>query len=127
MLAAAGAAAYVLWRSVQGAGAAVDSVAAAASTVGGWVNPTADTNLAYRGVNALGSLATGDTNWTLGSATYDAVQGAKTELTTWSANPASPQNPYYQTVNAAGAKLTGEPGWYLGGAIYDLLNPAYIP
>lgn len=126
MLAATGAAAFIIWRAWRGAGnainTAVDSVTSAAQTVGGWVNPVADTNLAYQGVNSLGSWVTGDVNYNLGGATYDAVQ----EVQTWSANPASTQNPYYLTVNALGEKVTGDQNWTLGGAIYDAVNPAPV-
>ena len=44
-----------------------------AQTVGGWVNPLADTNLAYRGVNAIGGALSSDPDWNLGGAIYEAT------------------------------------------------------
>lgn len=35
------------------------------------VNPASDQNLIYRGVNAIGSAATGSNDWSLGGAIYD--------------------------------------------------------
>lgn len=48
-----------------------DEVGAAAGAVGNAVNPTSDTNLAYRGVNAVGEVLTGDPSFSLGSWLYD--------------------------------------------------------
>lgn len=36
-------------------------------------NPTSDKNFAYSGVNAVGSALTGDKDWSLGVAIYEAV------------------------------------------------------
>jgi ABC-type uncharacterized transport system permease subunit len=44
---------------------------AALKAVGQAVNPVSDKNLAYQGVNAVGSAITGDKAWTLGGAIYD--------------------------------------------------------
>lgn len=112
MLAAAGAAAFVLWRTWRGAGNAVDTVA---STVGGWVNPAADTNVVYSSINGVGAWLTGDVDYTLGGAIYDAGQAI-----------ASPQNPVYSTVSAIGQGVTGDQHWTLGGAIHDAMNPAPV-
>lgn len=61
----------VLYFGTRAAGAGIKD---AAATVGGWVNPLADTNLAYRGVNAVGAKLTNDPYFTLGGAVYDAEQ-----------------------------------------------------
>lgn len=37
------------------------------------LNPASDKNLAYRGVNGIGSWLTGDSSWTLGGAIYDGL------------------------------------------------------
>ena len=49
----------------------IDKAAGAASAVGNAVNPTSDKNLAYRGVNGVGAVLTGDPSWSLGSWLYD--------------------------------------------------------
>ena len=65
----------VLWRASRVAGAvtgeAWEGVKDGAATVGGWVNPTADTNLIYRGINAVGGAVAGEKDWSLGGAVYD--------------------------------------------------------
>ena len=38
-------------------------------------NPTSDKNLAYTGVNNVGSSITGDPNWSLGGWVYDITHG----------------------------------------------------
>jgi len=48
-----------------------DEVQAGAKAVGDAVNPTSDTNLAYRGTNAVGAVLTGDASFSLGSWLYD--------------------------------------------------------
>lgn len=48
-----------------------DEAGAAAKAVGGAIDPTADTNLAYRGTNAVGAVLTGDPSFSLGSWLYD--------------------------------------------------------
>ena len=55
------------------AGAAWSGIKDGAATVGGWVNPTSDKNLAYQGVNAIGSAWTGQPDWNLGGAIYEAT------------------------------------------------------
>lgn len=40
-------------------------------------NPTSDQNLAYSGVNAVGSALSGDADWSLGVAVYEAVDAVK--------------------------------------------------
>lgn len=112
MLAAAGAAVYLAWRAYAGAGSAAGTIKDAASTVGGWINPAADTNLVYQGVNGIGSFLTGDTDYSLGGAIYEVTHNG-------SLNPASPDNIVYTGFNGVGAWYTGQPGWNLGGAIYD--------
>lgn len=55
------------WIATRVASKASDTAAA----VGAAVNPASDQNLAYRGVNAIGSAITGDPSWSLGSWLYD--------------------------------------------------------
>ena len=119
MIAAIAAAAYVAWRVASGAGTAVDTVKKAAGTVGGWVNPASDKNLAYQAVNGVGAWASGDSDWSLGGAAYDLGQSG-------AVNPASPNNVIYKGVNGVGAWASGDSDWSLGGAAYDLFNPAPI-
>lgn len=83
LLSAVGAAAYLAWRAYSTGAGALGSVGSAignaAGTVGGWVNPAADTNLAYRGVNAVGGALAGPTgaganadgSWSLGGYLFD--------------------------------------------------------
>lgn len=83
LLGAVGAAGYVAWRAYGAGAGALGSVGRAvgeaAGTVGGWVNPAADTNLAYRGVNAVGGALAGPTgagvnadgSWSLGGWLFD--------------------------------------------------------
>lgn len=65
----------VLWRASRvasdAAGQAWEGIKDGAATVGGWVNPVSDQNLAYQGVNAVGGALTGEQNWSLGGAVYD--------------------------------------------------------
>lgn len=49
----------------------LDKASDAATAAGNAVNPTSDQNLAYRGVNAVGSAISGDEHWTLGGWIYD--------------------------------------------------------
>lgn len=79
-LGAAAAGLAVLYFSARSAGAGIKG---AASTLGGWLNPTADTNLAYRGVNAVGSALTGIPDFTLGGAAYDAKQATGIDPWQW--------------------------------------------
>lgn len=59
-----------LWYASKKAGQAFDVVAGAADEVLTAVNPVSDQNLAYRGVNALGSVAAGR-DWNLGEEIYN--------------------------------------------------------
>lgn len=68
-VAVAGLVVYLLAKKV--AGAAGD----AARAVGAAIDPTADTNLAYRGVNHVGTAVTGNKDWSLGVAIYDLLHG----------------------------------------------------
>lgn len=65
-------AAYLLARK---AGATVSDAAAAVGTA---VNPVSDQNLAYKGVNAVGSAVTGDQSFSLGGWIYDLTHPAGT-------------------------------------------------
>ena len=70
-LAAIAAAAYVIYTGWKTANKAGDQIAAAATKVGGWINPASDQNLAYQSVNAVGGYFSDDKGWTLGGAIYD--------------------------------------------------------
>lgn len=92
LLGAVGAAGYMAWRAYRAGSGALggigSAVSEAAGTVGGWVNPTADTNLAYRGVNAIGSGLTGNPDFTLGGAAYDVERETGVRPWQW-VNPAN--------------------------------------
>lgn len=53
------------------AGSVGTSIAAVAEDAVNAINPASDQNLAYRGVNAIGSAVTGDNSFSLGSWLYD--------------------------------------------------------
>lgn len=87
MLAAGAVGIFLIWRTVAGAkdiaSKATQYAGEAAATVGGWVNPAADTNLAYRAVNAIGGAASSsdagknaDGSWTLGGWWFDVTNPA---------------------------------------------------
>lgn len=105
------------------AGSAVDSASVGAATVGSWVNPVADTNLAYRTVNAVGGFVAGDTSWYLGGATYDLVHSKVAETAVGLVNPVADTNMAYRAVSAVGELATGKKDWSLGTAAYDYFNP----
>lgn len=63
-----GVAAFVLYSK---RGAIAQGITDAGNAVGQAVNPTSDKNLAYRGVNAVGSAVSGDSSWSLGTWVYD--------------------------------------------------------
>ncbi|WP_431257217.1 hypothetical protein ACQ86G_21530 [Roseateles chitinivorans] len=44
------------------------------------LNPASDKNLAYRGVNGIGSWLSGDPDWSLGTAIYDGLHNADGSL-----------------------------------------------
>lgn len=71
IIAATAALGYVGFKAYRGAQAVSKAAGEAVDAVGAAVNPTADTNLAYRSVNAWGSTITGDNNFSLGSWLYD--------------------------------------------------------
>ena len=73
-LVAIAAAGFVAWQAYKKASGAADGIKSAAATVGGWINPASDQNLAYQGLNAAGAAYTGDANWTAGGAIYDTEQ-----------------------------------------------------
>lgn len=63
---------YLVGRKLaSAAGGALDEVKVTAQRIGEAVNPVSDQNLAYRGVNAVGSAVSGDKSWSLGSWLYD--------------------------------------------------------
>lgn len=82
MLGAVGLAALIAWKLYKTGSSVADSfektvdtakanVEKAAQTVGGWVDVRNDTNLIYRGVNAVGGAVAGSSDWSLGGAIYD--------------------------------------------------------
>jgi hypothetical protein len=71
-------------------------------------------------VNAIGGAITGDENFSLGGAVYDATHGGALDVR-------SAENLAYRGVNSIGEAVTGDKAWSLGGAIYDLFNPAPPP
>lgn len=72
---------YLAKKASDGLADGVKTVGDAAQVVGGWLNPTKDTNLAYRGVNSLGEAITGDKHFTLGGAIYDLLNKPPIEKT----------------------------------------------
>lgn len=69
----AGVAIYFVAKKIGGA------AADAAQAVGDAINPTKDTNLAYRGVNAIGAAVSGDDSFSLGSWIYDITHPGEAE------------------------------------------------
>lgn len=69
----AGVAIYLVAKKLGGA------AADAAQAVGDAINPTKDTNLAYRGTNAIGAAITGDDSFSLGSWIYDVLHPGEAE------------------------------------------------
>ena len=115
------------------------------------LNPASENNLAYRGVNALGSFATGDDHFTLGGFVYDQTHednggfdysgavglgvmvampgvygiGKITGISDMDysfLNPASDKNIVYGGVNSIGAKVSGDKDWSLGGWLYEVTH-----
>lgn len=96
------------------AGAVGDAAAKVAKKVGAAVDPTADTNLAYRGYNALGRAMTGDPNFTAADDIESAVKLVKKDL-----NPAHDENIINRGVTAVVRGVTGDSNATLGTKIYD--------
>ena len=61
----------VVYRTARAASGLGSTLADAAGKVGEAINPTSPNNLAYKGVNALGSWATDNESWNLGGEVYD--------------------------------------------------------
>jgi hypothetical protein len=57
-----------------------DKIKNAVAAVGNSVNPTSDQNLAYRGVNAVGEVLSGDPSWSLGGWVYDLTHPSESEI-----------------------------------------------
>lgn len=91
-----------------------DAAAKAAKTVGAAIDPTADTNLAYRGYNALGRAMTGDPNFTAA----DDIESIK-KLVGTDLNPADNDNFINRGVTAVVRGVTGDKNATLGTKIYD--------
>lgn len=108
LLAAVGGAAFVAWRTYKAGAGVVSGIASgvtdAAQTVGTWINPVSDQNLAYRGVNAVGGALVGasgngvnaDGSWTLGGWLYDITH----------ADPLAAPKPVYNSTTIAAADLS---------------------
>lgn len=77
-----------------------------------YVDPTSSTNLAYTGVNSIGAWLSGQKNFDLGTATYDATHGGALDVT-------SSNNFVNQGMESAWRAITGDQNWTLGGKIYD--------
>lgn len=67
VLAGTGIVAYTVWKIKQGADKVGDAVG---KVITEDLNPVSDQNLAYRGVNAIGSAITGNSDFSLGSWIY---------------------------------------------------------
>jgi hypothetical protein len=89
-VAAAGVLVYVIYRVVK----------SVAPKVAEAVDITSDTNLAYRGVNAVGTALTGDPSWSLGSWLYDQF------------NPPYDPNTDYQKPNSKKVQIGQESEFY---------------
>lgn len=101
------------------------------------VNPASDKNLAYQGVNGIGSALTGDSDFTLGGWAYDSTHNSdgsfKTE-SVWDTfkisplgdlqkvNPANPDNVINGGFNRVARWATGDEGFTLGGWVYDVTH-----
>lgn len=66
LLIAAGAGLALFWLARRAGAAVADTFATS-------LNPASDQNLAYRSVNAIGETVSGEADWTLGGAIYDAT------------------------------------------------------
>lgn len=95
----------VLWYAKKKATAAVDEVLP-------YVNPASDKNVVNQGVSWVGSLISGNPNWTLGGSIYDVTHDG-------SLNPASSNNIVNKGMESMWGGLLGDPNWTLGGSIYD--------
>jgi hypothetical protein len=84
----------------------------AAQAAAPYVNPADNNNVVNKGVSWVGSLISGQPNWTLGGSIYDATHGGALDVT-------SSNNLIYSGVSGIGGAVTGDTSWTLGGAIYD--------
>lgn len=75
VLLATGAAVYLGYKGYQAAKATAAAVSAGADAVGKALDPTADTNLAYRASNA--AIGCGDGSCSLGTKIFDGVEAVK--------------------------------------------------
>lgn len=129
-LAAVGVVAYKFWpENVK------DKLAAAKDAL----DPTSTNNLAYKAANAVGELATGDTDFSLGGWIYGKTHKDKVgQMLATQADKDNPRSPYYEPkyendvkygnflytgANYLGTAIFGDGDWNLGGAAYELLNP----
>lgn len=111
---------FLAWRLSRGV---VDAVKAGA------VDPTSDNNLAYRGVNAVGSSITGDSSFSLGSWLYDLTHDTEAEARMIretpkrpAARPApfvGPPEPTQAERERAAAAAAGATTWTNAGWFYD--------
>jgi hypothetical protein len=103
-------------------GSAVDSVGDFVSGAAPYVNPADPRNFVNAGLGYVGTAATGNPDWSLGTSLYDMTHqpGGKSVLDY--INPASDRNVIYGTQSAIGAAVTGNPDWSLGTQIYDWFN-----
>jgi len=80
---------FVAWQLTKAARAGATLAAEGLATVGAAINPASDQNLAYRGVNAIGSGITGDSSWTLGGWIYDVTHPSEEQLRAVGLRPAA--------------------------------------
>lgn len=119
---------YLLYRTLNKAGEVAGDVVDA-------INPLNSENIFYSGVNNIGALLTGNDDFSLGAAVYDAEHAGYfdyfspfgtlkliADKTPDAVKPTSDQNMIYQGVNKVGEKLTGDKGFSLGGWIYDVTH-----
>lgn len=75
VLAATGAVVYLAWQGYQAAKAVAGAASKTLDAVGKAVDPTSDTNLAYKASNAL--VGCGDGSCSIGTRVFDAVEAVK--------------------------------------------------
>jgi hypothetical protein len=127
-LAGIGLAGFVTWRVYRAGSNLVEGTAELATdVVTEYLNPVHSGNVINRGFTSLGSWATGNPHFSLGSSIYDWTHTDPNEPTkntlVEAFNPVDEDNLANRAVNGIGRWATGEKGWTLGSAIYDFFNP----
>lgn len=124
-LAAIAVAGYVIYKAVGTADAAGKAVSTAAATVGGWVNPTSDKNLAYSGVNAIGGAISGEKDWSLGGAIYDWTHTGQSAYVDALVNPTGYPSAVVSSAQLAEDKRVN--GWSAWDTFGNYTAPAPAP